>query len=690
MRGAQTTGKALGYVRVSTDLQVTRGHSLLDQRRRLKEYVGWKLGIDLPEDHIYSDPGVSGTWTVSQVPLPGAGVRPALSELVDRCMEGDVEALVIDTIDRLARDPYVCFGIQRQLEPHGVRVLIADGDLDFTDPDGELAATFQMGVSRAEVKKMSKRALRAQAERRAAGYPPWGKMGYGWRWQTEQEFRSSSQPFKGIVRVDDEAELVEWIFEQYLRRGRVILDICARLNSDGVAYRGSEAQWQAYRVRMVLDNPHHAGLVKDNDDQLIRGAHFEQRIIDPDIWHAVQDLRSDRATRGPRALSLRDAPLLSVARCGHCGQRLQLQRDRDRKTYYVCPKPQEGETRDCGGLVKQTDAVETVVATMVGEIAAAPRLREMIRHEASQQLGTQRDELEARRAALEEHIREVEDQLTECAALLTAGDIKPESFARVEGRWLEQLSAAEEELEEVERRLEHGDVESQRLDQVMAALDNFADTWQRLGAESVRQLLLTMVEDLTIEPHEDSSVTVHFKCYYMPEMTQHIPHLRGAVGGDDERLRSLTPTDLAFLALWAEDKSVQEIDDARGLKPGSSYSRVHLIRQRTGLRDLDVIADMARPLIEQYRELLPTDRPAAQVAERLLAPTEAQLRVARLYADGMDYEQIAQHLDIRAVSTVRRHMCDLRARLGAGTSEGALAELAAQGLLQAAARPTVE
>ena len=97
----------------------------------------------------------------------------------------------------------------------------------------------------------------------------------------------------------------------------------------------------------------------------------------------------------------------------------------------------------------------------------------------------------------------------------------------------------------------------------MAALDNFADTWSSLGAESIRQLLLTMVEQLTLQPHEDASVTVRFKCLYMPEMTQHIPHLRGAVGGDDERLESLTPTDLAFLALWAEGRSVREIDARR-------------------------------------------------------------------------------------------------------------------------------
>ncbi|MEA3401498.1 MAG: helix-turn-helix domain-containing protein, partial [Armatimonadota bacterium] len=175
--------------------------------------------------------------------------------------------------------------------------------------------------------------------------------------------------------------------------------------------------------------------------------------------------------------------------------------------------------------------------------------------------------------------------------------------------------------------------------QVMDALDNFTDTWERLEAPAIRQLLLSMVEELTIEPGRDASVTVRLKCYYMPEMTARIPHLREAIGGDEPRLAKLTPTDLGFLALWAEGKSYREIEQARGLKKNVAASQAHRIRKRTGMDDLD---------------------------------------------------EIAERLDGLAASTIRRHMSNLRQRLEVETNEEAITALVGVGLRLAIACTSVD
>ncbi len=671
----------LGYVRVSTDRQVERGRSLDDQRRRLKQYVRDKFALELGDDGIYADAGASGGLTVRQLPFGEGPVRENLSDLVDRCIKGEVDALVIDTLDRLARDIFVCYGIQRLLEPYGTSVIVADGDLDFTNPGDEMLIGFHALLSQVELSKMRHRSTRGQAERRAAGYPPWGKIAFGWRWLTDEEFRASCEPFRGIARVDPEAEWVAWIFDQYLRRGRVILDICEELNDRKTPFRDSEVEWQSWRVREVLGNFTHAGLVMDNEGEPKPGAHFEQRIIDPDDWHRVQDLRRERSTRGPRALSQRDAPLLGIARCGACGQRLQLHRDRDKTLYYVCPRPQEGEDRVCPGLSKRADVIETVVADFIRHTAAAPKLRAMIEDEASVRLTEHRDTIRTRRDELEAELQEMDSRLERAAERLTDGTLSAEAFAHIDRTWRDDRQSAEAELAETEQKLDAGDAEERRVQRVMDALDAFTQTWERLQAPQIRQLLMSMVQELIVRPHEDGAATVRLTCYYMPEMTQHIPHLSRAVGCDDERLASLTRADLAFLALWAKGMSVPEIDKARGMKCGSSYSRVHLIRQRTGIRDLDALARLAAPLIEQYRLLLPTDCKCAEF-DRVpdLEPTDRQLEVARLLADGMTYTEVAERLG-PTPSTIRRHMCALRERLGAETNPRALMLLTQQGRL---------
>ncbi len=333
----------LGYVRVSTGIQVEEGKSLGDQERRVREHCERKMGDEPYELEIFREEGRSGAWTIRQHPEFGDKIRPVLSDLIERAETESAYAVVVDTVDRLSRDMLIWLTIHRaHLEPAGVKLLVIDGDLDFDDAGDEMMATFQAVIGQAELRKMSHRTLRRHEERIAAGFFAAGKTGYGWRWQTEEEFRASSQAFKGITPVDEEVEWVKWIFEQYAEKGRVLEDICKELNLRGVPYRGSDKPWSAYRLRKILNNCHHAGLISDKEGELHQGAHHEQRFIDPDVYYAAQDIKSERATRGPRALAQRDAPLVGVISCAVCGHRLQLGRDQRGQPLYMCPRSQEG------------------------------------------------------------------------------------------------------------------------------------------------------------------------------------------------------------------------------------------------------------------------------------------------------------------------------------------------------------
>jgi len=61
--------KAIGYIRVSTDMQADKGTSLENQVQRIKEYAK-KKGLTL--EHIYEDAGFSGKNTN----------RPAFKEMI--------------------------------------------------------------------------------------------------------------------------------------------------------------------------------------------------------------------------------------------------------------------------------------------------------------------------------------------------------------------------------------------------------------------------------------------------------------------------------------------------------------------------------------------------------------------------------------------------------------------------------
>jgi len=83
--------KAIGYIRVSTDMQADKGTSLENQVQRIKEYAK-KKGLTL--EHIYEDAGFSGKNTN----------RPAFKEMIERIDKGGVSALIVWHSTRFARN----------------------------------------------------------------------------------------------------------------------------------------------------------------------------------------------------------------------------------------------------------------------------------------------------------------------------------------------------------------------------------------------------------------------------------------------------------------------------------------------------------------------------------------------------------------------------------------------------------
>jgi len=83
--------KAIGYIRVSTDMQAEKGTSLENQVARIKEFAE-KKGYDL--EHIYEDAGFSGKNTK----------RPGFQEMFARIRKGGVKAIVVWHSTRFARN----------------------------------------------------------------------------------------------------------------------------------------------------------------------------------------------------------------------------------------------------------------------------------------------------------------------------------------------------------------------------------------------------------------------------------------------------------------------------------------------------------------------------------------------------------------------------------------------------------
>ncbi|GAA4375581.1 recombinase family protein [Paeniglutamicibacter cryotolerans] len=148
MSNTATTGKLIGYARVST-----RGQ---DSDRQVQDITA----AGVRADDMYVDNGVSG----------GKASRPAFDAARVALQPGDT--LVVTTLDRLGRSTSNMLELATELERAGVnlRVLnLGGGDVDTGSPMGKLMFTVMAGLAEMELAIKTERIRDSNAKRAAAG-----------------------------------------------------------------------------------------------------------------------------------------------------------------------------------------------------------------------------------------------------------------------------------------------------------------------------------------------------------------------------------------------------------------------------------------------------------------------------------------------------------------------------------------
>jgi len=118
-----TRARALGYVRVSTDEQASKGYGLDIQRRAIRDHCRAN-GLVLVD--IVTDAGISGS--------NGLDARQGLAEALARIERHEASILVVHRLDRLARKLFVQLTVVERLEKAGARV-VSTSEPDIDGPD---------------------------------------------------------------------------------------------------------------------------------------------------------------------------------------------------------------------------------------------------------------------------------------------------------------------------------------------------------------------------------------------------------------------------------------------------------------------------------------------------------------------------------------------------------------------------
>ncbi len=302
----ETAIKAAAYVRMSTEHQQ---YSTSNQMDAIREYAERRNILIIK---TYSDEGKSG------LNIHG---RDSLARMIADVQEGAVEftCIIVYDVSRWGRFQdadesayyeYIC-------RRAGISVNYCAEQFE---NDGSPVSTIVKGVKRAMAgeysRELSAKVFQGACRLIQLGYKQGGAAGYGLR---RMLIDQNSQP-KGILKIgeqkslqtdrvvlvpgpDEEIANVRWIYEQFVKHGKVESGIAAQLNVRGVK-TDLGRDWTRGTVHQILTNEKYIGNnvysrtsfklknkhVKNPPEKWIRTAGAWEAIVEPEIFHMAQGI----------------------------------------------------------------------------------------------------------------------------------------------------------------------------------------------------------------------------------------------------------------------------------------------------------------------------------------------------------------------------------------------------------------
>jgi site-specific DNA recombinase len=505
-----TTGKTVGYFRVSTERQAEEGFSLDTQEETARRYAadhGWELAAVYPEAE-------SG----------GKDDRRMLTRLLADAKRGGIKRVLVWKFDRLSRGGVASMSaIVAELRRCGVQVVSVTEQLDPDTAVGEVILAVYASAARMEREAISERvAANAQARVRRSGqvyggrYAPYGFDRVGEPKQRRLVPNAVEAVHAGRMFVDADG-------------GVPVRRIARNLNEAGVPSK-SGGRWSAQTVHDILRNPVYVGGVKLRD-KVIEGA--QPALIERDLFDRVQVLldavgqsKGQGRGRRPTRHLFRDG----FVRCGCCGGSIKPVRRTRRNG-------DDADTYECG--TRRSDGVEAcpmpplprqVIEQAVLDYFEAVVLDvERSREDIARNVAAQVADVTVLRKQAERQVLEAEAALDKAEREWRTGELSGAMFERLAEKFADERAAAEAEAAQlIEREREVAeqaslrDAEAELLDglvQLRHAI--LADVQHADGVQALRAALLRCFTGFVLHclaEHVQARATLPLPGWWQPEL----------------------------------------------------------------------------------------------------------------------------------------------------------------------------
>jgi site-specific DNA recombinase len=428
-------------------------------------------GIRIAEQHGY-------TW--EYVKEIGSGTtlsgRPKMVKILDRIADGEVQRIIVQDLDRLARpiERAVYEAIRTILIKYDVIVHTHSGRFDFSDDDNDFVADINMAVSKKEALRIRKRTRRGRVERAKTGKYMGGNPPFGYKYIYPIEGRKQKSD---LAIDDDEAKRVRLIFGTLVATGGNIGKTAIILNEAGYTTRNGK-RFMPNSIRKIAHRKIYIGIVESKlTDEIIHRP--ELQIISVSQFERVQALIDNRRKPTPGAKG--QYPFTGFVVCGTCGGSMVGAKQGGGGQYYSCVTRRKfGPTACAHGRHYRHSSLVEVTAALIAATMQDSGTMERILNEAANEYGKTISE-EALEAAIDGELKIIKESRQRLIDAIAGGILTQDDAAK-------KMNS----LRDSEQRLT---VERANISEKAAIRDEFIKAMEILKDSDIKAKLMTIAEE---------------------------------------------------------------------------------------------------------------------------------------------------------------------------------------------------
>jgi len=514
--------RAVGYIRVSTDMQAELGYSLENQGYEIKNYVESK---HMTLVHIYQEEkGASGK------NIEG---RPQFQQMLsDIAKNRDIDYVVVYNMSRFARNAANALTTLQKLKSYNVSLYVIKEGIDSTTKMGETMFSFASIFADLERDNIRENTTAGRYQKARNGLWNGAQAPFGYRLDSGK-----------LVIQEDEAEVVRIIFDRYVHTPDGIHKIAVWLNEHGYKKEprgnGKYVFFNPETLKNILDNPVYAGKIaygrrrmeqvegennefhpvrQDREDWQISEKQHEA-IVSSELFEEAQKRREAESTPFPRKRTDHVNLLAGLLGCPVCGRKMiatntggKVKKDGSlgKETHaYSCKYSKKAFGPDCT-FAKQyrQELIDKEIDDVIGVCLDDKLIAEMLTYMLNEMQDT--DAINDEIAVWEKQVAKLDTAIRSLSATMDAMDGTEPAYERKyrnlqdrQDKLYEQIDDAERKLDEAQKRLDGAREGEATVEEVKLFLTEFGKTIGKVDKATRKALYTELIDTIVIVPDAD-------------------------------------------------------------------------------------------------------------------------------------------------------------------------------------------